>query len=131
MIVADASAVVELLLAAPCSGSIRGALSAHNELHVPEHFHVEVLSVLRRRSLRREMDELRAVESLTALRELRTVTYPVIELMEEIWSMRAQLTAYDAAYLALAQRLDVGLITIDAGLAKAAADDGRLVALTG
>lgn len=130
MIVADASAVVELLMAGPRSASTRDALSTHNELHVPEHFHVEVLSVLRRRSLRLEMDELRALEVLTALSELRTITYPVIELMEEIWSMRTRLTVYDAAYLALAHRLDAPLITLDSGLARAAEADGRLVKLT-
>lgn len=131
MIVADASVVIDLLMGGPHSGSIRVALSAHSEMHVPEHFHVEVISALRRRSLRHEMGELRAAEALTALRELRTITYPVIEMVEEIWSMRVRLTAYDAAYLALAQRLDLGLITLDGGLAKAAETDGRLVALTG
>lgn len=131
MIVADASVVIELLMGGPRSGSIRVALSAHSEVHAPEHFHVEVMSALRRRSLRHEMGELRAAEALTALSELRAITYPVIEMVEEIWSMRARLTAYDAAYLALAQRLDIGLITLDGGLARAAAADGRLVALTG
>jgi len=43
--------------------------------------------------------------------------------------MHAALTAYDAAYLALARRLDIGLVTLDAGLAAAAAADGRLAQL--
>jgi predicted nucleic acid-binding protein len=129
VIVADASAIAELLLARPRAGAIRTALAQHTELHVPEHFHVEVLSVLRRYSIRRELEELRAVEALAALTELRTLTYPVIELASVIWDLRQSLTAYDAAYLALAQRLDVGLITLDSGLAAAAANDGRLVTL--
>ncbi|HEV7162466.1 MAG TPA: type II toxin-antitoxin system VapC family toxin [Solirubrobacteraceae bacterium] len=131
MIVADASAITELLLVGPRAKSIRGALAEHAELHVPEHFHVEVLSALRRYSIRRELSELRASEALSALAELRTLSYPVIELVDAVWALHETLTAYDAAYLALAQRLDVGLITLDGGLARAAAADGRLVKLTG
>lgn len=131
MIVADASSIVELLLALPRAEAIREALTDHTELHVPEHFHVEILSALRRYSIRGELSELRAAEALKALGELRTLTYPAIELADDIWALRAVLTANDAAYLALAQRLDVGLLTLDGGLAKAAATDGRLVALAG
>lgn len=126
MIVADASAIAELLLAHPKASAIRAVLAPHPELHVPEHFHVELLSVLRRYSVRGELSERRALQALTALRELRAVSYPVVELADAIWEKRARLTAYDAAYLALAQRLDVELVTLDAGLASAAAKDGRL-----
>ncbi len=127
MIVADASAIAELLLARPAAAEIRAVLAPHPELHVPEHFHVELLSVLRRYSIRGELSEHRAAEALTALADLRAVRYPVIELADAVWSLRAALTAYDAAYLALARQLDVGLITLDQGLAKAAAKEGRLV----
>jgi len=129
VIVADASAIAELLLARPQARGIRAALSPHPELHVPEHFHVELLSVLRRYAIRGELSGRRAAEALAALADLRAITYPVIDLAEVIWDMRAQLTAYDAAYLALARRLDVGVITLDTGLAKAAEAEGRLVAL--
>lgn len=127
MIVADASAVVEVLLAMPRAGEVRGALVQHSELHVPEHFDVEVLSGLRRYAIRGELTELRVAEALAALRDLRRLTYPVSELADEIWALRDALTAYDAAYLALARRLDVGLVTLDGGLAAAAAREGRLV----
>lgn len=129
MIVSDASAVAELLLARPRADAVRVALTPHPELHVPEHFHVEVLSVLRRYSIRKELSERRSAIALAALEELRTVRYPVMEMADIVWDLRAGLTAYDAAYLALARRLDVGLITLDKGLAAAARADGRLVAL--
>ncbi len=129
MIVADVSAVVELLLARPQAEAVRVALAPHPELHVPEHFHVEMLSVLRRYSLRRELSERRSIVALAALEDLRVVRYPVMEMADVVWDLRAGLTTYDAAYLALARRLDVGLITLDKGLAAAAAADGRLVAL--
>lgn len=127
MIVADASAIVEVLLAMPRAGEVRAALARHPELHVPEHFDVEALSGLRRYAIRGELTELRAAEALAALRDLRRLTYPVIRLADEIWGLREALTAYDAAYLALARRLDVGLVTLDGGLAAAAAREGRLV----
>ena len=130
MIVADASAIVEVLLAMPRAGEVRAALVGHSELHVPEHFHVETLSALRRYAIRGELTQLRAAETLAALRDLRTLGYPVIELAAEIWDLRDALTAYDASYLALAHRLDVGLVTLDGGLAAAAAREGRL-ALSG
>ncbi len=129
MIVADASAIAEVLLARPAAADIRAALSPHPELHVPEHFHVELLSVLRRYAIRGELSQRRAAQALTALSDLRAIRYPVIELAEAIWDLRSELTSYDAAYLALARRLDVGLVTLDTGLAQAAAKEGRLVPL--
>jgi len=80
-------------------------------------------------AIRGELTQLRAAEALAALRDLRTLAYPVIELAAEIWELRDTLTAYDAAYLALARRLDVGLVTLDGGLAVVAAKEGRLVQL--
>ncbi|HEV7774336.1 MAG TPA: type II toxin-antitoxin system VapC family toxin [Conexibacter sp.] len=129
MIVADASAVVELLLARPQAGAIRAALEPHPELHVPEHFHVEVLSALRRYSIRRELSDRRSALALDALTELRAIRYPVIDLVDAVWDLRPVLTAYDAAYLALARRLDLQVVTLDGGLAAAARADGRLAPL--
>jgi predicted nucleic acid-binding protein len=129
VIVVDASAVAELLLARRQADAIRVALAPHPELHVPEHFHVEVLSVLRRYSIRKELSERRSTIALAALEDLRAVRYPVMEMADIVWELRAGLTAYDAAYLALARRLDARLITLDKGLAAAARADGRLVAL--
>lgn len=129
MIVVDASAITEVLLARSRATAIRVALSVHSELHVPAHFHVEVLSALRRYSLRNELSDLGTAEALATLSDLRALTYPVRELIKPIWELRFNLTPYDAAYLALARWLDVGLITLDGALANAAAADGRLVAV--
>jgi predicted nucleic acid-binding protein len=129
VIVTDASAIVEVLLAMPRAGEVRAALVGHSELHIPEHFNVEALSALRRYAIRGEITQLRAAEALAALRDLRSLAYPVIELAAEIWDLRDSLTAYDAAYLALARRLDVGLVTLEGGLASMAAKEGRLVKL--
>lgn len=129
MIVADASAIVELLLARPLAGRIRAVLRDHTELHTPEHLHVECLSALRRYALRGELSESRAAVALSALRELRVLRYPVIEIRAGVWELRDVLTAYDAAYLALARRMDCRLLTTDSGLASIARVDGRLAEL--
>jgi predicted nucleic acid-binding protein len=129
VIVADASAITELLLARPAADRIRAVLAGQTELHVPEHFQVEVLSALRRYSLRGELGERRGAEALAAVADLRAVSYPVIELADDIWEMRRELSAYDAAYLALAIRLDAGLLTLDRGLAEAANRRGRRIAI--
>ena len=129
MIVVDSSAITELLLAQPRANAIRSALSTNSELHVPAHFHVEVLSALRRYALRGKLNDLETTDALATLAELRALTYPIRELMRPIWALRFNLTTYDAAYLALARWLDVGLITLDSALAEAAARDGRLVSV--
>jgi predicted nucleic acid-binding protein len=127
LIVVDASAITEVLLARSRAAAIRVALSLHSELYVPAHFHAEVLSALRRYSLRNELSDLGTAEALAKLSELRALTYPIRELTRAIWELRFNLTTYDAAYLALARRLDAGLVTLDGALAEAAARDGRLV----
>lgn len=127
MIVVDASAITEVLLARSRAAAIRAALSLHSEVYVPAHFHAEVLSALRRYSLRNELSDLGTAEALAKLSDLRALTYPLRELTRPIWELRFNLTTYDAAYLALARRLDAGLITLDGALAEAAARDGRLI----
>jgi predicted nucleic acid-binding protein len=127
VIVTDTSAIAELLLRRPRAGSVGVILAEHSEVHVPEHFHIEVMSALRRRLLHGDLSEVGAADALASLAALRSLSYPVRELIAPIWDMRANLSVYDAAYLALAQRLDVGLITLDGALAEAAARDGRLV----
>jgi predicted nucleic acid-binding protein len=129
LIVADSSAIAEVLLAQPRAETILLALSSNAELHVPAHFHLEVLSALRRYSLHGRLSDLETAEALEALADLRALAYPIRELMPGIWPLRFNLTTYDAAYLALARWLDVGLITLDAALADAAKRDGRLVAV--
>ncbi len=130
MIVVDASAAVELILERPAAPPIAATLAAENVVHAPEHFHVEVLSALRRRAIHGMLSDHRAEEARSDLRALRVERHAVLDLEDEIWGLRDRLTAYDAAYLALARRLDAPLLTLDAGLAAVAREDGRLVALT-
>ncbi len=129
MIVADASAIGDLLLDKPCAPAIRSVLAEHSVIHVPEHFHVEVVSLLRSHALRGELGERGRAQALGELRALRVMRYSVIKLLDTVWDLRDRLSAYDAAYLALARRLDLPLLSCDAGLAQAAQAEGRLAVL--
>lgn len=88
------------------------------EVHVPHLFEIEVVSALRRHTVRRESSE-RSVELIEDLMSMRLTRYPHTALLRRIWELRNNITAYDAAYVALAETLDVPLITLDAKLARA------------
>jgi predicted nucleic acid-binding protein len=129
VIVADASAIGDVLLDNHHAPAIRTLLAGHSTIHVPEHFHVELVSMLRRHALRGELGEVRRAQALSDLRGLRVVRYSVAKMLDPVWELRERLSAYDAAYLALARRLGLSLIASDAGLAQAARAEGRLAEL--
>jgi predicted nucleic acid-binding protein len=80
---------------------------------------LEVLHALRRRALHGVMSPGRSSQALEDLADITFVRYPHTSFVERIWSLRENLTAYDAAYVALAEALDAPLITLDARLAGA------------
>ena len=121
MIVLDASAVVAVLLY-PGLGAerIRERIERPGEsLHVPHLMDLEVLHALRRQASLGALSPGRGAEALEDLASILFVRYPHTPLMERIWALRENLTAYDAAYVALAEALDAPLVTIDARLAQA------------
>ena len=121
MIVLDASAAVAVLLNfdGP-SAVIRERMGrAGVGVHVPHLFDVEVLHALRRHTLRGTISKERGFQAAEALRKLRAVRYPHAALLDRIWELRENLTAYDAAYVSLAETLDAPLVTADARLAHA------------
>jgi predicted nucleic acid-binding protein len=126
-LVADASAIVDLLAGASQAHAIATAVAPFPELDVPEHFHVEALSALRGLVLRGDLAADRAERALQLLAELRVVRHPIEPLSRVIWSMRDSLTAYDAAYLAVAQNIDAQILTADRALAAAARRNERLL----
>jgi predicted nucleic acid-binding protein len=81
----------------------------------------ETLNALRRMALRGDISDDRATQAALELSEIRLVCYPHAPLRESVWSMRHELTAYDATYLAVALSLDDPvLLTADGGLAARA-----------
>lgn len=88
-------------------------------LVAPELLDVEVLNALRRLERMRAIPASRSAELADQLRGLRIRKYRHGLLVEGIWSLRVNLTAYDAAYVALARLLEATLVTRDAKLARA------------
>lgn len=121
MIVLDASAVVAGRVG-PGSGAerIRGKVESPGEsLHVPHVMDLEVLHALRRQTLLGTLSRERGAEAIEDLKNIAFVRYPHASLVDRVWELKENLTAYDAAYVALAEALDAPLVTMDARLAQA------------
>lgn len=119
MLVVDTSAVLAALVErAPAAGLLE-RLAEDGDLHAPHLIDIEMLHALRRLNARGELTVERAADARTDFRDLVLVRYPHQGLSDRIWEMRHNLTAYDAAFVALAESLDVPLITCDELLATA------------
>ena len=90
-------------------------------LHSPHLIDLEVLQFIRRRRLQGDVDDVRADEAIADHLALPIRRYPHHILLLRAWELRINFTAYDAAYVALAEHLRATLVTSDARLAKAAA----------
>ena len=121
MIVLDASSVVSILLdPGPGAEPIRERIESPGEsVHVPHLLDVEVLNVLRRQTLHGILAKERGTTALEDLENMKMTRYPHTTLLGRIWELRENVTAYDAAYVALAEALGAPLITLDERLAKA------------
>jgi len=119
MLVVDTSAVLAALVErAPAAGLLE-RLGEDGDLHAPHLIDIEMLHALRRMNARGELTDERAADARTDFRDLVLVRYPHHDLSDRIWEMRHNLTAYDAAFVALAESLDAPLITCDERLAAA------------
>lgn len=121
MIVIDASAVADMLLRLePRATRIRERLGRPDEsLHAPHLIDAEVLQTLRRYALNGVLSPERSAEALDDLKRIRVTRYPHAPLVERVWELRNNLSAYDASYVALAEALGAPLVTSDGPLARA------------
>jgi predicted nucleic acid-binding protein len=127
VIVLDASAVIEWLLQSPVGAQIDRRISSRLEsLHAPHLLDVEVAQVLRRYVRDKTITTPRGQEAIEDLRDLPLSRYPHDLLIPRIWDLRATLTAYDAAYVALAELLDAPLLTCDRKIASAPGHHARV-----
>lgn len=120
MIVLDASAAVDWLLQTSAGQRIEKRIYAPNEsLHAPHLLDLEVTQVLRRLVRERAVSAPRAEAAVRDLLDLRITRYPHFLLLPEIWRRRNNISAYDAAYVVLAENLGAVLVTRDGRLASA------------
>jgi predicted nucleic acid-binding protein len=128
VLVVDGAAVVDFLLREePTANWLDDHIAGAGLLHAPHLLDFEVASALRRRTLRRELTSRRAKLALGHLTELRLVRYPAKRLLERVFELRDNLTAYDAAYIALAEALDAPLITTDGRLARSTGHNAEIL----
>lgn len=120
MIVLDASAAVDWLLQTPAGQRIERRIYARDDtLHTVHLLDVEFSQVLRRLVREGALAPRRAEEAIADLTDLRVTRYAPVLLLNRIWRLRQNLSAYDAAYVALAEELKAPLITRDRKLAGA------------
>jgi len=117
-IVPDASVAVELLLRTPLGEQlihrVEGAI-----LVAPALIDCEVLAVLRKLVLRREIPDDRAIAALDDLQRWQVQRLAATDLLREAWSLRRNISAYDAFYVAAARLYDAQVLTADGPLARA------------
>ena len=119
MIVLDASAALELLLVTSAGEAVARAVGRTGEtLHAPHLIDLEVLQAVRRFVRSNQLTPARAAQALDDFAALRVQRYPHLALVPRMWELRENATAYDAAYLALAEALPGTLLTCDAALAS-------------
>ena len=127
MIVIDASAMLDVLLRTPAAGAIEDRIFASGEtLHAPHLLDLEVAQVLRRFTISGTMRADQGLSALEYLRDFRITRYAHTIFLPRIWELRANMTAYDAAFVALAESLGATLLTRDRKLSKAPGHDALI-----
>jgi len=119
VVVVDASALAPALADDGPEGDVARARLRGESLTAPELIDLETTSVIRRQLLSGQLDARRAEFALGDLTDLPLRRAPHLPLLPRCWELRQNITVYDAAYVALAELLDVVLITGDARLANA------------
>lgn len=128
MTVLDASGAIDYLLGWSAAEAVERLLSSERRLSAPDILIFEVLSALRRQTLREQLVESRAQAALADLGDMRLRLYPSSILRERAWQLRENLTAADALYVALAEQLNEPLASKDGALLAAVANlDGVAV----
>jgi predicted nucleic acid-binding protein len=119
LIVVDASVIVTALADDGAAGAQHRDRLVGERLVAPHVIDVEVVSAWGRLAAAGHLDEQRAGLARADLRALPMRRVPHAALLERCWELRANLTVYDAVYVALAELVDAPLLTADTKLAGA------------
>jgi predicted nucleic acid-binding protein len=117
--VVDASTIVDALVQDQSRDGLRRRLGAEPFLDAPSAMDLEVLHTLRRLVIQGRMPASTAALAVGAFAALQIRRHGTEALLGRIWQLRHNLTAYDAAYVALAEALGVTLLTADARISTA------------
>ena len=116
MIVLDASAAVELLLATPQGAAVARRLRGET-VHAPGHLDVEVVGAIRRAVLRRLIGEHEGLVAVAAFHDLPIRRWVIKPLLQRAYQLRGTHAVADGVYIALAEGLAAPLVTSDRRLA--------------
>ena len=125
MVVIDASALIEYLFDAARYPRI-DEIIATRELHAPHLIDAEIVHGLRSAVIGKRVDAPRALAALEDFAALTIQRYSIEPLLTRMWALRQNITAYDAAYVALAESLALPLVTRDRRLAQSAGHAARI-----
>jgi predicted nucleic acid-binding protein len=120
VIVVDASVLAPALADDGADGDRARERLRGEQLSAPELIDLEVVSTLRRAARAGRLDGKRSTQALGDLAALPLRRIPHLPLLPRVWALRDNLSAYDAAYVALAEALDALLLTADGPLERAA-----------
>ncbi|MGH2892132.1 MAG: type II toxin-antitoxin system VapC family toxin [Solirubrobacteraceae bacterium] len=119
VLVVDTSAVLAALAERVPDGALVQRLSEDGDLHAPHLIDIEILQALRGLMRGGKLSADRAEDVRTDIADLVITRYGHEPLADHVWALRDNLTAYDAAFVALSEALGAPLITCDARLAAA------------
>lgn len=119
MIVADSSVIAAALVDEGSPGALARERLLSHDVNVPELADVEVMAVIRRHVQRGLLSPLRGAAAMQDYADLRLERFAHLPLLPRAWQLRDTVTAYDAQYVALAEFLDVPLVTAVGRLSRA------------
>ncbi|MDP9797415.1 putative nucleic acid-binding protein [Catenuloplanes nepalensis] len=121
MIVVDASALTNLMVYTDERGTRASeAMNRDSEWVAPEHWRAETFSAIRGLTLGRKIEEAQGAKAVRRIAWLTIHAAPLDPLLPRMWELRNNISAYDAAYVAVAEDRMAALVTADARLATAA-----------
>ena len=118
-VVCDASAVIAVLLDSGSDGQWATARLGGADLFAPTLLPCECANVIRRAELGGAISADQAAQAHTDLLDLAVDLWPYEALATRAWELRANLSIYDAAYVALAEILAAPLVTLDQRMLRA------------